>query len=161
MTPSIPATPAARDRASREGGIALITTVLVLVLVAATAIAAISNSEEEFKAGGRSRSVFRSLYAAEAGVQFSENRIVPPRDLTAFSFNLNGVTVESRRRDDSTTSAIASGGLGKPPSGYAINIGSGFANEVFEVNVTADGSSVPTTEIEVRLGMLTANAGAF
>ncbi len=146
-------------RMSRQDGIALITTVLVLVLVAATAIAAISNSEEEFKAGGRSRAVFRSLYAAEAGVQFAENRILPPRDLTAFSFNLNSVTIESRKRDDTTTSPIVPGGLGKPPPGYSINIGAGFANEIFEVNVTAEGASVPTSEIEVRLGLLTSNTG--
>lgn len=148
-------------RAKREEGIALVMAVLILVLVAGVAIAAMSHSREELKAGGRSRSVMRSLFAAEAGIQFAEHRLLPPRDLTAFSFALDGISVESRARDQGTPQAIASAGLGKPPAGYSINIGAGFVNEVFSVNATASNAVLPTTEIEVRLGLLAANAGEY
>ena len=145
----------------REEGIALITAVLILVLAAATAVAAISNSEEELKAGGRSRSVMKSLFAAEAGIQFAEHRILEPRDLSPFTLNLNGILVESRSRDEGSPQNIAEGGLGRPPAGYSINIGSGFVNETFAINVTAASTALPTTEIEVRLALLTPNSGAY
>ncbi len=146
---------------ARECGVALITSVLVMVLVAATAIASLSNSEEDLKAGGRSRSVMSSLYAAEAGIQFAKGRIQAPRDLSAFSFVLGPATVESRSRGEASPQALIESGLGKPPPGYAINIGSGFANETFEINVTAESSTIPTTEIEVKVGVLIANSGNY
>jgi len=140
----------------------MITAVMVLVLVAATAITAIGTSEEELRAGGRSRSTMSSLYAAEAGIQFAQNRILPPRDLSSFSFSMtDGTSVQSRTRTDSTPQDIGEGGLGKPPAGYSINIGSGFVNETFKLNVTAAHANLPTTELEVRLGMLTTNSGAY
>lgn len=157
-----PAHPSACARAGRrEQGVALITAVLVLVLVSLTAVASISNSEEELKAGGRSRSVLRSLYAAEAGVEFAEHRVLEPRDLSAFSINVNGLSVESRSRDDGTPQDIAEGGIGSPPPGYSINIGAGFVNEIFAIDVTAANATLPTTELEARVGVLAANSGAY
>ena len=50
---------------------------------------------------------------------------------------------------------------GKPPGGYAINIGAGFVNETYKLNVTSTRSNLPTTEVEVRIGMLGANSGAY
>ena len=43
--------------------------------------------------------------------------------------------------------------------GYSVNIGAGFVNETFQVNITAGATSKPTTEVEVRLGLLTPNSG--
>ncbi|MGI9644725.1 MAG: hypothetical protein ACR2O6_05370 [Ilumatobacteraceae bacterium] len=136
-------------------------TLLVMVLVSGVALAAMSNSREEMMAGGRSRSVITSLFAAEAGVQFAERRLLPPRDLSAFTLNVSGMTVQSRERDQGSAQPISAGGIGKPPSGYSINIGSGFVNEIFEVHSTAANARLPTTGLEVRLGLLTPNAGSY
>lgn len=144
-----------------EHGIALLITLLVMVLVSGVAIAAMHNSREEMMAGGRSRSVITSLFAAEAGVQFAERRLLPPRDLSAFSISVGSMTVESRERDVGSPQALSSGGIGKPPSGYSINIGAGFVNEVFEVHSTAADARLPTTELEVRLGLLVPNVGGY
>lgn len=150
-----------RRRRQQEQGIAMITAVMILVLVATTAMSLISNSEQEMTASGRSHSTKTSLYAAEAGVQFALNRLTPPRDLSAFSFSLtDGTTVQSRARSDSSPQAIEETGLGTP-SGYSLNIGSGFVNETFKLNVTAAQTNLPTTELEVKLGVLTPNSGTF
>jgi hypothetical protein len=71
------------------------------------------------------------------------------------------MTVQSRARDEGSPQAINSGGIGRPPSGYSINIGAGFVNEVFEVHSTASNPRVPTTELELRVGLLTPNAGGY
>ena len=143
----------------RQAGIAIIMTVLVMLLVSGIAIAAMNSSREEMMAGGRSRSVITSLFAAEAGVQFAEARVLPPRDLSSFSINVGGTTVESRERDDASPQSIASGGIGKPPPGYSINIGSGYVNQIFAVHSTAENPRLPTTQLEVRLGLLSPNSG--
>ena len=143
----------------REAGVALIITVLVMLLVSGVAVAAMNNSREEMMAGGRSRSVITSLFAAEAGVQFAEARVLPPRDLSSFSINVAGITVESRERADTSPQSIGSGGIGKPPPGYSINVGSGYVNQIFAVHSTAENTRLPTTELEVRLGLLTPNSG--
>ncbi len=146
----------------REGGLALVTAVLILILVSTVAISGLKSSEQELRSGGRSRSSLNSFYAAEAGVEYAENRIRAPRDLSAFSFTLtDGTTVQSRSRDQSTPQDIAEAGLGNPPPGYSLNIGSGFQNELFEMNVTASRANLPTSEIEVKVGILTTNAGAY
>lgn len=146
----------------REGGVALITAVLILVLVATVAVAALKSSEQELRAGGRSRSTMNSFYAAEAGIEYAENRIRAPRDLSPFSFTLSdGTTVQSRKRDQASPQKIEDDGLGNPPAGYSINIGSGFQNELFNLNVTASRPNTPTSEIEVKVGFLTTNAGAY
>ena len=142
-----------------QDGFALLITLLVMVLVTGVAIAAMNTSREEMVAGGRSRSVITSVFAAEAGVQLAERRLLPPRDLSAFSISVAGMTVESRERSDASPQPLTTGGIGKPPAGFSINIGSGFVNEIFEVHSTASNTRLPTTELEVRLGLLTPNAG--
>lgn len=148
------------SKRERERGMALLTALMILVIVASLAMSAIQTSEQEMRASGRSRSTSSSLYAAEAGVDFAINRLLPPRDLSAFSFTLpNGTPVQSRTRSDSTPQPISQGGLGKPPSGYSMNIGSGFVSETFQVNVTAGGANMPTTEVEAKLGLIAPNSG--
>ena len=143
-----------------ERGVAMISVLLVMVLLILLAVGAIEISEQEMKAGGRSRAAGNILYAAEAGVDFALNRLRPPRDLSAFSFTVEGdITVQSRSRDDSSAQPIATGGIGQPPDGYSINVGSGFVNETFQVNVTAGGVAKPSAEIEVKVGLLTPNSG--
>lgn len=151
-----------RTQQKREEGVALITAVLILIIVATVAVSSLKGSEEELRAGGRSRSAMNAFYAAEAGIDYAENRVRAPRDLSAFSFTLSdGTTVQSRKREQGTPQDIVDEGLGNPPAGYSINIGSGFQNELFNLNVTASRPNLPTSEIEVKVGILTTNAGAY
>jgi len=146
----------------QERGIALITAVLLLLLVSATAISSIDFSGQEFQAGGRARAAMKNLYAADSGVQLGLQRIQPPRNLTAFSFALsNGTVVESRSRSDAAPQDIAEAGVGKPPEGYAINLGAGFVNEIFLLNVTAVAPDRGLAEIEAKLGSLQPNSGTY
>jgi len=162
MTPRDRTGQARSRRGHREDGIALIVVALILVLAAATALAGIDFSSQEWQAGGRARATSRVLYAADAGVQLSLRRIQPPRDLTPFDFDLpNGTNVQSRTRDDAAPQPIDEAGIGKPPDGMSINIGSGFVNEVFQVNVSATAANRSTSELEARLGALTANSGGM
>ncbi len=150
----------ARDRS--QSGLALLTSIMILILVTSIAIAAIGSSEEELRAGGRSRSAASSLNAAEAGIQFARNRLQVPSDITAFTFTLDdGTVVRTGARSDSTPKNIVNDGLGSPPSGYSININQGFVNEIYKVNITAARMNAPTTEIEARMNVLTANAGTY
>jgi hypothetical protein len=143
----------------REQGIALVTAVLLLLLVAATAISAIDFSGRELQAGGRARASMRTLYAADAGVQYALQRVQPPTDLTSFTINVNSeLTVESRERSQGSPQPIGEAGVGEPPDGYAINVGSGFVSEVYDINVTATGANGATSELEAKLSSLKPNS---
>ncbi|MGH0035108.1 MAG: PilX N-terminal domain-containing pilus assembly protein [Myxococcota bacterium] len=153
-----------RDRRD-EGGIALITVVLVLALVSTLAVSAIEQTGQELQAGGRSRSATRALFAADAGIQLAMDRVTSPRDLTPIDFSLDDGTVshdiQSRARDDAAPGDIGQEGFGEPPEGYSINLGSGFVNEVFKINITADSNPGNTlAEVEAKLGVLTSNGGS-
>ncbi len=151
-----------RTQAKRQDGVALVTAILIMVLVAGLAISAIGTSEEELRASGRSRSAANSFYSAEAGVGYAERQLRAPSDTGHFSFTLtDGTIVRSGTRSSMSAQDIVEGGLGKPPSGYSINIGQGFLNETYKVNVTASKLGAPTSEIEVRLGVLTTNGGTY
>lgn len=148
-----------------EDGIALITVVLVLVLVSTLAVSAIEQTGQELQAGGRSRATTRALFAADAGVQLAMDRVTSPRDLGPIDFTLNDGTtahdVQSRSRDDAAPEDIAQEGFGQPPEGYSINLGSGFVNEVFKINITASSNPGNTlAEVEAKLGVLTSNGGS-
>jgi hypothetical protein len=138
---------------------ALITAVLLLLLISATIVSTIEFSGQEYQAGGRARASSRNLYAADSGIQFGLNRIQAPRDLDPFSFTLtDGTVVESRARSDSTPQAISADGIGQPPDGMQINIGSGYVNELFELTVTAEATNGATTELETKLALLQPNS---
>jgi hypothetical protein len=145
-----------------ESGIALVTSILLLLLVAATAISAIDFSGQELQAGGRARASMRTLYAADAGIQFALQQVQPPTDLTGFTIDINNeLKVESRTRSQSGAQVIDEAGVGEPPDGYAINVGSGFVSEVYDINVTATGANGATSELEAKLSSLKPNSGAF
>ncbi len=147
----------------REEGVALFLTVLILMLVGAIAIAAIEFSGEELKSGSRSRASARALFAADAGIDFALNRLgQSPPNLAPFNITLpNGVIVESRSRDDTTPQPIAPAGTGPAPAGYSINLGSGsgFSSELYLVNVTATSPGGTATELEVKVGTISASGG--
>jgi Tfp pilus assembly protein PilX len=151
-----------RRHPKREQGVALLTAILIMVLAAGLAINLLGVSEEELRASGRSRSASNSFYAAEAGIQFASEQLRPPADIGYFEFTLtDGTTVRTGAREDASQPDIIEGGLGAPPPGYSINIGQGFVNETYRVQVTASRTGAPTSEIEVRMGVLTTNGGTY
>lgn len=151
-----------RPNRDRRGGFALVTAVVILVLVSSVVVNLIDYSSQELQAGGRSRTTMKNLYAADSGVQLSLQRIQLPRNLTAFTYTLSdGTLVESRSRDDATPQPIAQKDPGAPPDGYAINVGGGFINEIFLLNVFAQGADSGAAELEAKLGSLQPNAGAY
>ncbi len=147
----------------------MLMSVMILLLMGVMAIAAIEFSGQELAAGGRSRSSAKTLSGADAGIQFALHRLsqLPP-DLTPFTVTLpNGVTVQSRRRDEGAPQPIEDlGTVGAPTraDGHMINIGGGgpsFSNNFFLVNVTATDAAGATAELQVKAGGLTAGSGGY
>jgi hypothetical protein len=145
-----------------QAGFALVTAIVVLVLVSAVVINLIDYSGEEAFSSARSRAVVKNLYAADSGIEVSMNRIQLPRNLAAFSYTLTDNTrVESRSRSDGSPQPIAAAGVGPPPDGYSINVGGGFVNELFLLNVTSVAANNGVAELEAKLGSLQPNSGAY
>lgn len=145
-----------------EAGFALVTAMVVMLLVSAVASNLIGYSAEEAQSSARSRASLKNLYAAESGIQLSLQRLQLPRDLSAFSYTLADATlVESRSRSDAVAQPIAPVGIGPPPDGFSINVGGGFVNELFLLNVTAAASNNGVAELEAKLGSLQPNTGAY
>ena len=146
-----------------ESGFALITAVVILVLVSSVVVNLIDYSSQELQASSRSRSATKNLFSADGGVQLSMQRIQLPRDLTPFNYTLtDGTVVQSRRRTDAVPQPIGKTGNGPPPDGFQINEGSGFVNELFLLNVTAQpANGAGSTELEAKLGSLQPNSGAY
>ncbi len=146
----------------RDGGFALVTAMVVLLLVSAVVSNLIGYSGEEAHSSARSRTSLENIYAADSGIQLSLQRLQLPRDLTAFSYTLTNQTlVESRSRSDGAPQPIAAAGIGPPPDGYSINVGGGFLNELFQLNVTASATNNGVAELEAKLGSLQPNSGAY
>ena len=150
------------DRAAKsDAGFALVTAMVVMLLVSAVVSNLIGYSSEEAQTSARSRASLKNVYAADSGIQLSLQRLQLPRDLTAFSYQLADTTlVESRSRSDALPQPISAAGIGPPPDGYSINIGGGFVNELFLLNVTAEAPNNGVAELEAKLGSLQPNSGA-
>ena len=144
-----------------EAGIALLVTVFVLLLIGAVAIAAIGHSGQEATASATSRVNKRTFHGADAGIQVALRRLAAePPDQVPFDLDLGGGRiVQSRTRTDATPQPIPRLGLGPPPEGFSINVGSGYVNEIFLTNVTATSPNATTVELEAKLGRLSANSG--
>jgi len=146
----------------RRSGFALVTAVVILVLVSSVVVNLIDYSSQEMQAGGRSRATAKNLYSADSGIQLSLKRIQLPRDLSAFNYNMtDGTLVESRGRNDMVPQPIDPAGIGAPPDGYSINVGAGFVNELFLLNVMSQGVNSGVAELEAKLGSLQPNAGTY
>jgi len=146
----------------RAGGFALITAMVVMLLVSAVVSNLIGYSGQEAHSSARSRASLENLYAADSGIQLSLQRLQVPRDLSAFTYNMaSGTQVQSRSRNDMAPQPIAPAGVGPPPDGYSINVGGGFLNELFLLNVTAVAANNGVTELEAKLGSLQPNSGAY
>lgn len=140
----------------------MITVVLIIFLLMASALSSVDFTEQESRASGQSRATMRSLYAADAGIQLAMSRVQAPADTSAFGFNLaDGTRVESRKRSDAGPQPIIDDGAGAPPDGFAINVGAGYANQVYRLNVTAVGNNNLTSELEAKVGVLSVNSGTY
>ena len=151
-----------RVRDHRRSGFALVTAVVILVLVSSVVVNLIDYSSQEFQSGGRSRAAAKNLYSADSGVQLSLQRIQLPRNLNPFTYNMSdGTVVESRKRDDVAPMPIDPAGIGAPPDGFSVNVGAGFVNELFLLNVFSQGVNSGAAELEAKLGSLQPNAGTY
>lgn len=145
-----------------ESGFALVTAMVVMLLISAVVSNLIGYSSEEAQSSARSRATAKNLYAADSGIQLSLQRLQNPPDLSAFSYTLtDGTLVESRKRSDGAPQPIARADFGPPPEGFSINVGGGFVNELFLLNVTAEASNNGVAELEAKLGSLQPNSGAY
>lgn len=146
----------------RSSGFALVTAVVILVLVSSVVVNLIDYSSQEMQSSGRSRATDKNIYSADSGIQLSLRRIQLPRNLAAFTYNMtDGTLVESRDRDDMVAQPIDPAGIGAPPDGYSINVGAGFVNELFLLNVFSQGINNGVAELEAKLGSLQPNAGTY
>ncbi len=144
-------------RHKRQAGAALMITSLVLMVASLLGFAAIRNSEQESTAGARSRATTRTLYGADAGVQLAQGRLTEnPPNLSAFSVNLvDGVTLESRTRSQTSPVSLDQVGIGSGGEGFSVNVGAGssYVSRVFQIAVTSTGGG-STAEVEARLSRL-------
>jgi Tfp pilus assembly protein PilX len=151
------------ERSRREQGAALIVAVVTLLMAAMIAVNSMQHTQEESTSGARSRNTARTLQAADAGVEFAIARLSQsPPNLTAFSVNVDGTTVESRARSEATPQPLIQDNAGAPPEGYSMNVGSGsgFAGSVYLVNITAtNGSSA--AQLEVRFSSLEPGGASY
>jgi hypothetical protein len=153
-------TRSAGDR-REEAGIALLVTVFVLLMIGAIAITAIGHSGQEATASATSRVNKRTFHGADAGVHVALRRLAEePPNQVPFDIDLgDGRNVQSRTRAEVTPQPIPRLGVGPPPEGFSINVGSGYINEIFLTNVTASSPNATTVELEAKLGRLSANSG--
>ena len=144
-----------------EAGAALLVTMFVLLLMGGIAIAAIENSGQEARSSATSRVNKRTLHGADAGIQIAHRHLADePPNQAAFDLDLGGgMSVQSRTRADATPQPIERLGVGPPPDGMSINIGSGFINEIYLTNVTSSSPNSTMVELEAKLGRLSANSG--
>ena len=153
-----------RGRSHREGGAALFVTALILMLVGMMSVTAIYSSERESVGGARSRSTTRTFYAADSGIELALSRLAQtPPDLRAFDVNLaNGANVQSRTRQQTTPQQLEQVGLGKPPEGFSVNVGSGagYVSRVYRVTATATAGG-STVELEAKLSRTEPEASGY
>jgi Tfp pilus assembly protein PilX len=148
----------------RQEGAALIVAVVTLLMVAMIGINALKSSQEESTSGGRARNATHTLHVADAGVQFAVARLAQtPPNLSAFSVNVDGATVQSRARSQGSPQNLVQEAMSSPPEGFAINVGSdsSFAGRVYQVNVTATSGTGSVAEVEARFSRLDSGGSAY
>ena len=146
-----------------ERGIALLVTVLILAMTSALVVAALSDSGGEAASSGRIRAAARALYVADAGIELARNRIgQSPPNLAAFDVGLDGGwRVQSGTKSDAAPQPLATAGKAGASEGYSLNVGSGFASDVYLVNVTSTLLGGGTAEVEAKLAKPTAGIGGY
>lgn len=152
-------------QASRgEEGIALLVAVLLLLVLSAVAVASIDHSGSEAELSGRMRRTMATFQAADGGIEFAESRLArtPPR-LDPFNVTYaNGSTVRSGTRTDGAAQQIISAGVGPPPEGFSINLGSsGYAASLYRTAVTGSDIGTGTVELEAKYSRFEAGIGGY
>lgn len=135
-------------------GIALILAVLILLLMSAIGIAAIEHAGAESMLSASSRRYTQTFYAADAGLQMALGQIMEsPTNLEPFTADLeNGKT--SIQGEE-----IVQSGIGAPPEGYSLNIGTGYQSRVYRVRVSAEGANGSTVRLEAKIKKFEGSAG--
>jgi hypothetical protein len=147
-----------------EQGIAMILTILLLLLISGIGIAAVEHSGNESIMSGSARRWTRTFFAADAGIQMALSQIAQtPPDLNQFTFQLeNGATnVRSGSLADASAQPIESVGVGAPPDGYSINVGSGYQSRLYKANATAFGPASARVELEAKFAKLDSGGGGY
>ncbi len=149
-----------------QEGLALLTTSIVLLLVAMLAFAALRDSERESTSGARSRAATRTVHAADAGIQVARAHLTEsPPDLVSINLSVGNATIQSRTRSQTTPVALdrLGGSTGPTPDGYSVNLGSTgavYLNRIYRVNITANtGSSA--AELEAKLSRLAVDGQGY
>ncbi len=144
-------------REKRCGGMALLLTSVILMLVSMIAFSALRHSEQESTSAARSRNTMRTMYTADAGVQLALGRLAQsPPNLNAFDVTLDaGANLQSRTRTQTSPQDIGSKKPGKREEGYDFKDGTPmiYVGRNYLVNVTASyGTS--TAEVEAKLSRM-------
>ncbi len=148
-----------------QEGLALLTTSIVLLLVAMLAFAALRDSQRESTSGGRSRAATRIVHAADAGIQVARAHLTEtPPDLVSINLSMGNATIQSRTRAQTTPLDLdQTEGFGEVPEGYSVNLGSTgavYLNRIYRVNITANtGSSA--AELEAKLSRLSVDGQGY
>jgi hypothetical protein len=146
-----------------EQGIAMILTILLLLLISGIGIAAVEHSGSESIMSGSARRWTRTFFAADAGIQMALSQIAQtPPDLNQFNFQLeNGATNVWSGTPGGGLQPIESVGVGAPPDGYSINVGSGYQSRLYKANATARGPAQATVELEAKFAKLDSGGGGY
>ena len=152
---------APRDARRQEQGLALLLTVMVLILITAMALAAIHHAGEESAGGRRAKAAMDALHAADAGIEFSRNRIALG-DLSPIDQTFNGISVQSRERADGSPQPLVLVGTTGLAEDNMINVGSaiGLTNEIYRAEITAVSPAGSLAEIHSNISYTGPGSGS-
>ena len=141
----------------------MILTILLLLLISGIGIAAIEHAGDESVLAGSSRRWTRTFFAADAGIQMALSRISQnPPDLTQFNFTIdNNSTTVFSGTNAGGPAPMQSVGVGAPPDGYSINLGTGFQSRLYKAEVAARGPANSVMELEAKFGKLDSGGGGY
>ncbi len=146
----------------QEAGVAMILTILLLLLISGIGIAAIEHAGDESVMAGSSRRWTRTFFAADAGIQMALSRISQdPPDLTQFNFTLENGRTLVQSGTAAGAAPIESVGVGAPPDGYSINLGTGFQSRLYRAEVVALGPALAQVTLEAKFGKLDSGGGGY
>ena len=164
MNPS-PTTPGAQSRPQREGGFALLVTVLLLLLLALLGFAALDAvSKDQQVAGFQNRRAI-AFFAAEAGVAKAMETLTTAGAPSVPTTTLGDSTIfpygqPSFRLDPTVADPIDGLGLASYP-GMSLNIGQGgtstYQVNYWRVRVQGDGPGGTVARLDLVSGVLVAN----
>lgn len=135
----------------RESGVSVLIVVVLLLLMAALVLNSLRQASDESTASARSRATARALHAADGGLQIAIGHLIQtPPNTNAIDTTVDGISVQSRSRDQGSAQAIVgeTGSL-SPPDGY--ELGAGYTSETFSLNITAESNAGSLVEVEGKM----------